>query len=71
MPPDVPDVPPVVAVPELVAGLTPPVVAPLPAAADELLEGALAGAPELGDALVADGEEELVVAVVLVDDAAL
>jgi hypothetical protein len=68
--PDVPAPPPVVAVPELLLGLTPPVVGPLVAELDEPPDDAVLLEEELDDPLVA-GVEELVVGVVPVEDAAL
>jgi hypothetical protein len=68
--PDVPDVPPVVAVPELVFGLTPPVVGPLLAPLVELPGSELLVEEAAEDPPVAV-VEELVVAVVAVDEAVL
>jgi hypothetical protein len=63
----VPFVPLVVGVPELVPGLTPPVVGPLLAALEEPVEAALLVDGALEDVPVAVGAE-LVVAVVPVED---
>lgn len=68
--PDVPLAPPVVAVPEFVFGLTPPVVGPLLAALEELLEAALPVEGALEEPVVG-AADELVVGVVPVEDDAL
>ena len=68
--PDVPDAPPVVEVPELLLGVTPPVVGPLLAALDEPLEAELLVEEALDEPPVGVAEE-LVVGVVPVEDDAL
>ena len=65
--PDVPDAPPVVEVPELLFGLTPPVVGPLLAALEEPPEVALTDEEEVEEP-AAGVTEELVVGIVLVED---